>query len=138
MEIWSPVFGLDTVSVLVEQANRQITRLSALPAGKVFPYRVNLFRFGDALWVMVPGELYQTFQMTLRFRFQMFPVIVATLFVITWAIDAVHTACAGFLTARCERRALRYEREAAALEREHQARHGAGGSRGADRPTDPE
>ena len=64
---------------LVEQANRQITRLSALPAGKVFPYRVNLARFGDALWVMVPGELYQMFQMTLRFRFPMYSVVVATL-----------------------------------------------------------
>jgi hypothetical protein len=64
---------------LVEQANRQITRLSVLPPGKTFPYRVNLARFGDALWVMVPGELYQVFQMTLRYRFPQFPIIVATL-----------------------------------------------------------
>jgi hypothetical protein len=64
---------------LVEQANRQITRLGVLPAGKVFPYRVNVALFGDALWVLVPGELYQTFQITLRRRFPMHPVIVATL-----------------------------------------------------------
>lgn len=64
---------------LVEQANRQMTRLSALPSGKVFPYRVTAARFGDALWLMVPGELYQAFQMTLRYRFPMYPIIVATL-----------------------------------------------------------
>ena len=64
---------------LVEQANRQITRLSVLPAGKVFPYRVTITRFGDAVWIMVPGELYQMFQITLRLRFPTHPVIVATL-----------------------------------------------------------
>jgi Neutral/alkaline non-lysosomal ceramidase, N-terminal len=64
---------------LVEQANRQITRLTAIPPGKVFPYRVSVLRMGEALWVLVPGELYQTFQMTLRYRFPTFPVIVATL-----------------------------------------------------------
>src|SRR5262249_40078791 len=64
---------------LVEQANRQITRLSMLPAGRVFPYRVNLARLGDGLWVLVPGELYQAFQVTLRCRFPSHPVIVATL-----------------------------------------------------------
>ncbi len=64
---------------LVEQMNRRIHRLSSLPAGKVFPYRVNLWRLGDALWVLVPGELYQTFQVTLRKRFPGQPIIVATL-----------------------------------------------------------
>jgi hypothetical protein len=64
---------------LVEQANRQITRLSVLPVGRVFPYRVHIARLGDALWIMVPGELYQMFQITLRLRFPMHPVIVATL-----------------------------------------------------------
>jgi hypothetical protein len=64
---------------LVEQANRQINRLRVLPAGKVFLYRVYVARFGDALWVLVPGELYQTFQVALRKRFPMHAVIVATL-----------------------------------------------------------
>jgi hypothetical protein len=40
---------------------------------------VNLWRLGDALWVLVPGELYQTFQVTLRQRFPQHPIIVATL-----------------------------------------------------------
>jgi hypothetical protein len=64
---------------LVEQTNRKIGRLSILPAGKVFPYHVTLWKLGDALWVLVPGELYQTFQITLRARFPAHPVIVATL-----------------------------------------------------------
>ena len=64
---------------LVEQANRQITRLSVLPGGKVFPYLVTLWKLGNAVWVLVPGELYQTFQITLRSRFPAQPMIVATL-----------------------------------------------------------
>ena len=64
---------------MVEQMHRQINRLNVLPAGKVFPFHVNLWRLGDALWILVPGELYQTFQMTLRSRFPERPIIVATL-----------------------------------------------------------
>ncbi len=64
---------------LVEQKNRQLTRLQSLPKGKVFPYQVNLLRLGDAIWVLVPGELYQAFQIALRQRFAPRPVIVATL-----------------------------------------------------------
>jgi hypothetical protein len=63
----------------VEQANRQITRLSVLPPGKVFPYGLRVGRFGDALWVFVPGELYSGFQVALRARFPQFPMVVATL-----------------------------------------------------------
>jgi len=64
---------------LVEQKHRQITRLSSLPEGRFFPYCVNSWRLGDALWVLVPGELYQAFQITLRERFPAQPIIVATL-----------------------------------------------------------
>jgi hypothetical protein len=63
---------------LVEQARRQIARLTVLPAGKTFPYAVNLWRLGDARWLFVPGELYQTFQVTLRRRFPDSPLVVAT------------------------------------------------------------
>lgn len=63
---------------LVEQMTRQITRLEAMPPGKVYPYRVVLWRLGAALWVLVPGELYQTFQVTLRQRFPRQPVIIST------------------------------------------------------------
>jgi len=64
---------------LVEQMQRRIHRLSSLPAGKVFPYRVNLWQLGDAVWVLVPGELYQVFQVTLRSRFPDTPIVVGTL-----------------------------------------------------------
>jgi hypothetical protein len=64
---------------LVEQARRQIGRLTVLPAGKAFPFTVNLWRLGDAWWIVVPGELYQTFQMTFRRRFPRQPIVVATL-----------------------------------------------------------
>jgi hypothetical protein len=64
---------------LVEQKHRQITRLSSLPEGKCFPYRVQLWKLGNALWVLVPGELYQVFQITLRKRFPSTPIIVSTL-----------------------------------------------------------
>ena len=64
---------------MVEQMNRRITRLSSIPPGKVFPYRVNLWRLGGALWVLAPGELYQIFQITLRNRFPAQPIVVTTL-----------------------------------------------------------
>ena len=64
---------------LVEQKNRQITRLSVLPAGKAFPYQVTVWKLGNAYWNLVPGELYQIFQITLRQRFPTHKVIVATL-----------------------------------------------------------
>jgi hypothetical protein len=63
----------------VEQMTRQLARLETLPAGKTFPLRVTVGRLGDVLWVLVPGELYQTFQQTLRKRFAPRAVLVATL-----------------------------------------------------------
>jgi hypothetical protein len=63
---------------LVEQMNRQCARLENLPAGKVFPYRVQVERLGNALWILVPGELYQSFQRTLRSHFAAHAVVVAT------------------------------------------------------------
>jgi hypothetical protein len=63
---------------MAEQMTRQITRLEAMPAGKVYPYPINLWQLGDALWVLVPGELYQTFQVTLRRRFPDRPIFVST------------------------------------------------------------
>jgi hypothetical protein len=63
---------------MVEQMRRQIARLSVLPVGRTFPYVVNLWRIGEARWLFLPGELYQTFQITLRQRFSDLPLIVAT------------------------------------------------------------
>lgn len=64
---------------MVEQMNRQLHRLQSLPTGRVYPYWVNLWKIGEALWLLVPGELYQTFQVTIRKRFPKTPIVVATL-----------------------------------------------------------
>jgi hypothetical protein len=64
---------------IVEQMRRQLARLSVLPPGKTFSYMVNLWQVGEARWLLVPGEVYQAFQLTLRRRFPDLPLIVATL-----------------------------------------------------------
>ena len=62
-----------------EQMTRQLARLAVLPAGPTYPFGVTLRRFGGAVWVFTPGELYQVFQTTLRGRFPDTAVVVATL-----------------------------------------------------------
>lgn len=61
-----------------EQMTRQLTRLAAMPPGKAYPYRVSLTRIGGAVWVFLPGELYQVFQTTLRARFPDVAIVVST------------------------------------------------------------
>jgi hypothetical protein len=61
-----------------ERMTRQLGRLAALPAGTAYPYAVTVLRFGDALWVMAPGELYQVFQTTLRKQFPDAALVIAT------------------------------------------------------------
>jgi hypothetical protein len=63
----------------VEQMTRQLRRLESLPSGKSFPLEATLGRLGDALWVLVPGEMYQVFQTALRRQLAPRPVIVSTL-----------------------------------------------------------
>jgi hypothetical protein len=63
----------------VEQRTRQLDRLKNLVPGPCYPLTVRLGILGDAIWVFLPGELYQIFQITLRERFAPHPVIVTTL-----------------------------------------------------------
>lgn len=63
----------------VEQRTRLVARLSALVEGPVYPLSARIGSLGDALWISVPGELYQVFQIALRERFAPRPVIVSTL-----------------------------------------------------------
>lgn len=63
----------------IEQRTRQLTRLNALAPGRSCPLPVHIGQLGDAIWVMLPGELYQSFQIALRERFAPRPVIVTTL-----------------------------------------------------------
>jgi hypothetical protein len=63
----------------VEQRTRQLTRLNNLVPGRSYPLTLRLGILGDAVWIFVPGELYQVFQRTLRERFKGHPVFVTTL-----------------------------------------------------------
>lgn len=61
-----------------EQMTRQLARLSAMPPGPAYPYRVAVSRLGGSVWVFCPGELYQVFQVTLRERFPGVALMIAT------------------------------------------------------------
>ncbi|MBI1323453.1 hypothetical protein GC170_09740 [bacterium] len=63
----------------VEQRTRQITRLNALVPGPAYPLKIRLGILGDAIWIFVPGELYQVFQRQMRSRNPDHPVFVSTL-----------------------------------------------------------
>ncbi len=64
---------------MIERMDRQLTRLSVLPAGPEFPFPVTLWRMGDAVWIGVEGELYQVFQRELRTRFPNLMLVITTL-----------------------------------------------------------
>ncbi len=63
----------------IEQRSRQLTRLNSLAPGRSWPLPVEIAILGDALWIFVPGELYQVFQLTLRARFAPRSVVICTL-----------------------------------------------------------
>jgi hypothetical protein len=63
----------------VEQRTRQLNRLNHLAPGRYYPLKVKVGIVGEAIWIFVPGELYQVFQTTLRERFEPHPVLVTTL-----------------------------------------------------------
>jgi len=47
------------------------------PAGPTFPWKVAVWRIGDALWICVQGEPYSQLQVELRQRFPRHPILVA-------------------------------------------------------------
>ncbi len=63
----------------VEQQNRQLVRLQELPEGKTFPLQATIGLLGDAIWIFLPGEIYQVLQTTLRTRFPEQPIVITTL-----------------------------------------------------------
>ncbi|MDZ4820775.1 MAG: hypothetical protein SGJ20_17555 [Planctomycetota bacterium] len=65
--------------IRTEQLSRLADRLEGLPVGKDYPYPVDLQRIGEAVWLFVPGELYQDFQVELRAAFPAIPLIIATM-----------------------------------------------------------
>lgn len=62
----------------VERTQRQLWRLTALPPNH-FPLPLGLARLGDAIWLFIAGEHYQSLQTSLRARFPRHPIIVATI-----------------------------------------------------------
>jgi hypothetical protein len=62
----------------VEQAKRQVWRLGALPPER-FPLPITVARLGDAIWLFVAGEHYQSLQTAVRAQFPDRPVLVTTL-----------------------------------------------------------
>jgi hypothetical protein len=64
---------------MVERGTRLLARLAALPPGESFPYKVALWRIGDAVWLAVQGEPYSLLQRSLRERFPDAAIIVAAL-----------------------------------------------------------
>ena len=64
---------------LIERIDRQLTRLAGLPPGPELALPVWLWGIGDALWLAVESEHYQTLQTTLRAQFPKTPILVMTL-----------------------------------------------------------
>lgn len=64
---------------MVERADRQLTRIAALPPGDDFPMPITLWQMGDAFWLAVEAEHYQHLQRRLRSRFGDVPIVVMTI-----------------------------------------------------------
>jgi hypothetical protein len=64
---------------MAERATRGLMRVEHLPPGDWFPYRVQLWRMGDAVWIGLNGEHYNLLQRELRSRFPGVPIVVGTL-----------------------------------------------------------
>lgn len=63
---------------MIERQTRMLRRLDELPPGS-YPYVIQAWRLGDAIWLGVRGELYSQLQTELRARFAPTPIVVMTL-----------------------------------------------------------
>jgi hypothetical protein len=64
---------------MAERATRALSRVQHLPPGDWFPYPVQLWRMGDAVWLALGGEHYNLLQRELRRRFPGVPLLIGTL-----------------------------------------------------------
>ena len=71
--------GAQNARAFVERKTRELSRRSQLPPGSALPYRITLWRMGDALWLAVEGEPYNLLQRRLRERFSNLPIVVEAL-----------------------------------------------------------
>lgn len=63
---------------MIERQTRMLRRLAELPPDS-YPYLIQAWRLGDAIWLGVRGELYSRLQTELRARFAPTPIVVMTL-----------------------------------------------------------
>ncbi|WP_425616822.1 neutral/alkaline non-lysosomal ceramidase N-terminal domain-containing protein [Anatilimnocola sp. NA78] len=66
------------VHALIERQTRMLRRLDELPPD-AYPYQIQAWRMGDAIWLGVRGELYSGLQTSLRTKFPRTPLVVMTL-----------------------------------------------------------
>ncbi|MHC4180212.1 MAG: neutral/alkaline non-lysosomal ceramidase N-terminal domain-containing protein [Planctomycetota bacterium] len=71
--------GFRDAHAMVERMTRKLTRIRHLPPGRQFPYPVDLWRIGDAVWLGLDGELYNKLQREIRRRLPRVPIVVGTL-----------------------------------------------------------
>ncbi|MDA1314732.1 MAG: neutral/alkaline non-lysosomal ceramidase N-terminal domain-containing protein [Acidobacteria bacterium] len=64
---------------MAERATRRLVRVEHLDEGDTFPYRAELWRVGDAIWIPLDGEHYNVLQRRLRERFPEYTLIIGTL-----------------------------------------------------------
>jgi hypothetical protein len=62
-----------------ERLRRELMRRRALPQGPTFPWRTDLWRIGDAVWLCIQGEPYSVLQRALRAEFPGTPIVVASI-----------------------------------------------------------
>lgn len=62
-----------------ERMTRSLMRVGHLPPGDWYPYTVQLWRMGDAVWLALSGEHYNLLQRELRRRFPHTPILVGTI-----------------------------------------------------------
>jgi hypothetical protein len=63
----------------VERCDRQLARLSMLPAGKTFPFPITMWQMGPAVWIALESEMYNVLQRELRQRFPQSPLVIMTI-----------------------------------------------------------
>lgn len=63
---------------MIERQTRMLRRLDELPPDR-YPYLIQAWRLGDAIWLGVRGELYSRLQTALRSKFPKTPIVVITL-----------------------------------------------------------
>ncbi|GAB4159121.1 MAG: hypothetical protein Tsb009_36370 [Planctomycetaceae bacterium] len=64
---------------LAERCRRTLERIRPLPKGAAYPYRVEIFRLGDLIWIFVEGEPYHEIQKRLTERFPKKSIMLITL-----------------------------------------------------------